>query len=182
VTTKPDHRGERGVSRKTVVQGMPDRFGVPVVTMLVCFSFFAREAMGAACTRHSLRPLLERGTLVQDPDALASREDGRLAVQKPNRNALPSPSPGGGGSARKSEAKYVTGWGELIANASPHPAAHFTSRGGSEFAAPPYVDWLHPAEPKPTCTHAIFHRLPRRSQQARKLRKDRTRKRQRRTN
>src|SRR4029077_7515199 len=105
---------------------MPDRFGVPVVTMLVCFSFFAREAMGAACTRHSLRPLLERGTLVQDPDALASREDGRLAVQKPNRNALPSPSPGGGGSARKSEAKYVTGWGELIANASPHPAAHFT--------------------------------------------------------
>src|SRR4029077_4752433 len=29
---------------------------------------------------------------------------------------------------------------------------------------------------------AIFHRLPRRSQQARKLRKDRTRKRQRRTN
>ena len=32
----------------------------PVVTTLVCFSSFAREAAGAAGTRHSLRPLLPR--------------------------------------------------------------------------------------------------------------------------
>ena len=25
VTRKPDHQGERGVSRKTIAQGMPDR-------------------------------------------------------------------------------------------------------------------------------------------------------------
>jgi hypothetical protein len=37
VTNKPDHRGERGISRKTIARGMPECFGVPVVTMLVCF-------------------------------------------------------------------------------------------------------------------------------------------------
>jgi len=45
--TSPTHRGERGVSRKAIVQGMPDCFGVPVVTMLVCFFHFANEAAGA---------------------------------------------------------------------------------------------------------------------------------------
>jgi hypothetical protein len=34
--------------------------GVPVVTTLVCHLTFAREAMGAAGTRHSLRPLISR--------------------------------------------------------------------------------------------------------------------------
>ena len=38
VATKPVHRGERGVSRKTIAQGMPDPFGEPVVTILACFS------------------------------------------------------------------------------------------------------------------------------------------------
>lgn len=45
VTKKPDHRGEHGVSRKTVVQGMPDRSGEPVVTNLRVF-YFARKAAG----------------------------------------------------------------------------------------------------------------------------------------
>jgi hypothetical protein len=31
---------------KTIAQGMPDRFGLPVVTLLVCFFCFAREAAG----------------------------------------------------------------------------------------------------------------------------------------
>jgi hypothetical protein len=39
VARKPDHREERGVSRKTIAQGMPECFGQPVVTMLVCFHF-----------------------------------------------------------------------------------------------------------------------------------------------
>jgi hypothetical protein len=37
VTKKPDHRRERGISRKAIAQGMPDRFGGPVVYLLVCF-------------------------------------------------------------------------------------------------------------------------------------------------
>ena len=37
VTTKPDHRGERDISRKTIARGMPDDLGVTVVTTLVCF-------------------------------------------------------------------------------------------------------------------------------------------------
>jgi len=36
---------------------MPGESGVTVVTTLVCFVFFAREAAGALGTRHSLRPL-----------------------------------------------------------------------------------------------------------------------------
>ena len=33
--TSPIPRGERGVSRKAIAQGVPDRFGEPVVTLLV---------------------------------------------------------------------------------------------------------------------------------------------------
>ena len=56
---KPGLRGEREASRKTIARGMPDRFGLPVVTTLVCFLFFAREAAGAKNTRYSLRPLCQ---------------------------------------------------------------------------------------------------------------------------
>ena len=37
VATKPGHRGEREVSRKTIARGMPGETGVTVVTTLVCF-------------------------------------------------------------------------------------------------------------------------------------------------
>jgi hypothetical protein len=33
----PAHRGDHEGNRKTIVQGMPECFGKPVVTMLVCF-------------------------------------------------------------------------------------------------------------------------------------------------
>jgi hypothetical protein len=56
----PVLQGERGISRKTIVQGMPDCFGVPVVTTRV-LSTFVREAAGATNTRHSLRPPVLRG-------------------------------------------------------------------------------------------------------------------------
>jgi len=54
VTTKPDHREERGISRKTIARGMPDEFGEPVVTMLVCFfilhaRLWAHRAPGIPC-------------------------------------------------------------------------------------------------------------------------------------
>jgi hypothetical protein len=42
VTTKPGHRGEREVSRKTIARGMPGRSGVTVVTTLVCFFHLQR--------------------------------------------------------------------------------------------------------------------------------------------
>jgi hypothetical protein len=42
---------------KTIARGMSDDSGVTVVTMLVCFLNFAREAADASGVRHSLRPL-----------------------------------------------------------------------------------------------------------------------------
>ena len=55
---------------KTIVQGMPDRFGEPVVTELACFFTFARKATGASRARHSLRPLLfSRDTDTQNSSA-----------------------------------------------------------------------------------------------------------------
>ena len=53
--SSPALQGERGISRKTVARGMSDDPAEPVVTA-ACF-FCCRRAMGAACIRHSLRPL-----------------------------------------------------------------------------------------------------------------------------
>jgi len=39
---------------------MPGETGVTVVTMLVCYFYFACEAAGATSARHSLRPLIGR--------------------------------------------------------------------------------------------------------------------------
>ena len=49
--------GEHVIGVKTIAQGKPDQFGVPVVITLVCFQYFAREAAGALGTRLFLRPL-----------------------------------------------------------------------------------------------------------------------------
>jgi hypothetical protein len=43
VTTKPDHRGERDISCKTIARGMPDDFGEPVVTNSCAFLFCMRD-------------------------------------------------------------------------------------------------------------------------------------------
>ena len=39
VTRKPDHRGERDISRKTIARGMPGDSGEPVVTTSCAFYF-----------------------------------------------------------------------------------------------------------------------------------------------
>ena len=52
---KPGLQGERAISVKTIAQGMPGDPAEPVVTA-ACF-LFCRRAMGAASSRHSLRPL-----------------------------------------------------------------------------------------------------------------------------
>jgi hypothetical protein len=54
VANKPGHRGERGISRNTIVQGMPDCCGEPVVTMLVCFIIIRTRDCG--CTKHPAFP------------------------------------------------------------------------------------------------------------------------------
>jgi hypothetical protein len=58
VAKEPGHRREHVISRKTIAQGRPGISGEPVVTMLVCFITFAREAAGATGTQLSLRHLL----------------------------------------------------------------------------------------------------------------------------
>jgi hypothetical protein len=47
------------------VQGKLGEAGEPVVTTLVCFIYFAREAAGAAGTWLSLRPLFHMAQMVR---------------------------------------------------------------------------------------------------------------------
>ena len=53
-------RGEPGISRKTIAQGMSDALRCPVCSCASHHSF-AHETAGAARTRHSLRPPASRG-------------------------------------------------------------------------------------------------------------------------
>jgi hypothetical protein len=55
---------------KTIAQGRLDCFGEPVVTTLVCFIYFAREAAGAAGTWLSLRPLFSMREVHASPGGL----------------------------------------------------------------------------------------------------------------
>jgi len=56
--SSPALQGEHEAAVKTIAQGMPVVPAEPVVTA-ACF-FCCRRAMGAACIRHSLRPLIFR--------------------------------------------------------------------------------------------------------------------------
>jgi hypothetical protein len=58
--SSPGHRREREAAINTSARGMPACFGQPVVTNSRDYHF-TREAPGAACTRHSLRPLYAEG-------------------------------------------------------------------------------------------------------------------------
>src|SRR6185369_17303989 len=60
-TIKPSLRGDYEISRKTIAQGMPECFGQPVVTTLVCFHFSHTRLRVRPSARHSLRPLLSEG-------------------------------------------------------------------------------------------------------------------------
>src|SRR5579883_1894866 len=76
----PVHQEEHEGNRKTIAQGMPGQTGEPVVTLLACFLFFAREAAGASGIRHSLRPLSLRVTC-QQPGRLALRDRGVVSLR-----------------------------------------------------------------------------------------------------
>src|SRR5258705_14004311 len=52
VTTKPGHRGEREVSRKTIARGMPGDFRCDRGDYARVLFYFAREAAGACVWRH----------------------------------------------------------------------------------------------------------------------------------
>jgi hypothetical protein len=72
--TSPVPRGERGVSRKAIAQGVPD-VSAYLYRLVGIFPFQPTGPAGAASARHSLRPLLEGGTwMTQNPDASAPRE------------------------------------------------------------------------------------------------------------
>src|ERR1700759_399507 len=75
VAKKPGTPGRARSSRQTIAQGVPVDFGVPVLACARLFCF-ARKAVGAACTRHSLRPLSSEGaTKTQSSDAKSRRGD-----------------------------------------------------------------------------------------------------------
>jgi hypothetical protein len=56
VTTSPARRGEHDISRKAIAQGMSDA-SAALYARVRLYLPIAHETAGAACTRHSLRPL-----------------------------------------------------------------------------------------------------------------------------
>src|SRR5437667_4087961 len=74
VSNKPGHRGEHEGNRKTIARGMPGETGVTVVTMLVCYFYFACEAAGASSARHSLRPLISGAKFLPKLGRIAPRD------------------------------------------------------------------------------------------------------------
>jgi hypothetical protein len=76
VTRRIRRRGEHGISRKAITQGMPGASAEPVCSCVHPQLPFAHETAGAARTRHSLRPLLWEGTGHASPGRFAPREGG----------------------------------------------------------------------------------------------------------
>ena len=75
VARKPGRQGEHEVSRKAIAQGMSDCLRCPVCSCAHSFVHTAHEIAGAACTRHSLCPLLSsRAVRLNNSDAAAPRE------------------------------------------------------------------------------------------------------------
>jgi hypothetical protein len=70
---------------KTIAQGRPGYLGKPVVTMLVCYIHFAREAAGAASTRLSLRPLFfSEAKTIMYHSGVSRREDATACLNCSN--------------------------------------------------------------------------------------------------
>jgi hypothetical protein len=75
---KPAHRGEHEVSRKAIAQGMSECFRSPVCSCAPNAQFLAHETAGAACTRHSLRPLAS-----EDGSTRKNSRESRGEIAKP---------------------------------------------------------------------------------------------------
>src|SRR5439155_6474523 len=77
VTKRIRRRGEHGISRKTIARGMPGLLRCTCGDYArVLTSHFAREAVGALGTRHSLRPLFLGERFLQKLGRLAPRDRG----------------------------------------------------------------------------------------------------------
>src|SRR6266581_8424082 len=82
VSNKPGHRGEHEGSRKTIARGMPGLLRCTCGDYArVLTSHFAREAVGALGTRHSLRPLFSLGGwILQKLGRIAPRDRGCISA------------------------------------------------------------------------------------------------------
>ena len=90
VARKPGHRGERGISRKTIARGMPGDPGVTVVTTLVCSILFCMRGCGRyPSARHSPCPLLAEGGMFRTRLArkYAARSRSCVPMSLPATNA-----------------------------------------------------------------------------------------------
>jgi hypothetical protein len=104
VTRKPDRREEHEATVKTIAWGRRVKTGEPVVTMLVCLFFIAREAAGAAGIRRSPRPPL--GGRFMQASGASRREN---AESRPERSGcLKLESAQCSPSSRPSEARAGT--------------------------------------------------------------------------
>src|SRR6266516_7020986 len=71
-------QGERGISRKTIAQGMPECSGCTCMLVCAFTPSLAHETAGAASTRHSLLPLSLGGKEFQQTSGAARRENAGL--------------------------------------------------------------------------------------------------------
>jgi hypothetical protein len=69
VTRRIRRRGEHGISRKTIAQGMPDCSVCTCYSRVRSLCIFAHESAGAERIRHSLHPPWSRVIPLQNPDA-----------------------------------------------------------------------------------------------------------------
>jgi hypothetical protein len=81
VTRRIRRRGEQGISRKAIAQGMSDCLRCPVCSCAHLFVHIAHETAGAARIRHSLRPLTTEGGrfLAKARARIAPRDRERLS-------------------------------------------------------------------------------------------------------
>ena len=92
VTKKPDRRGEREISRKTIARGMPGDSGVTVVTNSSCFVLFCTRGCGCIGRPAFPAPSDSRGQHVQGKTRVDARRD-REAVSREVRGCLKLKSP-----------------------------------------------------------------------------------------
>ncbi len=78
-STKPGLRGDYEGNRNTIAQGMPECFGQPVVTMLVCFHLSRTRLRVWLETRHSLRPPIFQGRCWTELGQIVPREYGGVS-------------------------------------------------------------------------------------------------------
>ena len=76
-------RGEHGISRKAIAQGMSDVLRCPVCSCAVCLVLIAHGTAGAARIRHSLRPLFGEGEEFQQDSGAMRRENAKLYPRRP---------------------------------------------------------------------------------------------------